>query len=238
MQSHAALVAADQASLEQALRQALTPALNTLARHYPTAMTPTLQALETRRLTALLLRWLDIERQRGPFTVVATEQELLWALPGLQLHLRLDRIDRAADGSTAIVDYKTGKGTAMRWEDERPAAPQLLLYQLAVDAGGRFPETAALLYARINVEEPRYDGIAADDSVIPGLAFNQQKSVTRQNWPELKQHWQQVIGLLADEFLQGYAAVQPARRDSCTYCHLASLCRITELRDTPAEDAA
>ncbi len=231
MQSHAALVATEQSSLEQAVQLALLPALASLARRYPTVLTPKLQALEMQRLTVLLLDWLDVERQRGPFTVVATERELLWSLPRLQLRLRLDRIDRHADGSTIIIDYKTGKSTTTRWDDERPAAPQLLLYQLAADAEGNRPATTGLLYARISVEEPCYDGIARDDSVFTGLGFAQQKSVTLPDWESLKQHWQRVIGMLADEFLQGYAAVQPARRDSCTYCHLKSLCRIAELQN-------
>ncbi|HEY0961311.1 MAG TPA: PD-(D/E)XK nuclease family protein [Pseudomonadales bacterium] len=238
MQSHAALVASGEAALEQAVGNAVAPALQRLSRLYPGVLTPVLLRLERKRLTTLLLNWLDIERARGPFTVIATEQELLWSLPRLQLKLRLDRIDRHADGSTVIVDYKTGRSTTTRWEDPRPAAPQLLLYQLAVDAERRHAETGALLYARINVEEPGYDGIAHDGSVYPGLSFAEQKSVTQPDWPSLKQYWQRVVTQLADEFLQGYAAVQPARRDSCTYCHLGSLCRIAELRTADTAEEA
>lgn len=235
MQSHAALVASGEAELQLAVEQALAPALQRLARQYPAALTPALMKLEQKRLTSLILRWLDVERARGPFTVIATEQELLWSLPRMQLTLRLDRIDRHADGSTVIVDYKTGRGTTTRWEDPRPASPQLMLYQLAIDSERRHPETGALLYARINVEEPGYDGIAFDDSVYPGLSFAGHKSVAQADWPSLKQYWQRVVTQLADEFLQGYAAVQPARRDSCTYCHLGSLCRIAELRGAGSE---
>lgn len=237
LQSHAQLLTTSDAGLQQIIRTALKPALNSLARSYPSVMTPRLLMLEEERLAALLVDWLNIERQRGEFRVIATERQLLCAVSRLQLNLRLDRIDLLADGSSAIVDYKTGSGSISRWQDERPAAPQLLLYQLAADATDGLPPTTALLHAHINVELLSYSGIAANDSVYPGLGFADNKSVDAPDWPTLKQQWQQIIARLADEFLQGYAAVQPARRDSCTYCHLASLCRIGERADA-AETSA
>lgn len=238
MQDQAALLATDQASLEQAVQRALMPALQELVRLYPEVLTPTLQTLEVRRLTDLLLRWLDVEKLRGPFAVQATEEKLVWALPSLQLRVKLDRIDRLADGSSAIVDYKTGKTVSMRWEDERPAAPQLLVYQQAVDADSRFGQASALLYAGINVEELDYSGIAAHADTCPGLDIAANRSVSAPDWQSLKERWRDIIAGLADEFIQGYAAVQPARKDSCIHCHLGSLCRIAELRLAAEEDEA
>lgn len=229
----ATLLASSNASIDQALEAALRPALQRLERLYPALLTPRWLDLERKRLLALLQDWLEQERLRGAFRVIATEQELFWSHRQLRLRLRIDRLDRHADGSSVIIDYKTGNLPPPRWEEQRPAAPQLPLYAQALDStqpdAPGLPPAKALLYAQIQVDRRIYTGIAADDSVYPGVLTPTSTKLSAQDWGALEQGWQRVLGLLAEEFLQGYVAVQPARGNSCTYCHLGSLCRIDEL---------
>ena len=63
-----------------------------------------------------LPRWLDIERQRGPFEVAALEHAKTVKIGPLELQVRLDRIDRLPDGRDVLLDYKTGKCSPGDWD--------------------------------------------------------------------------------------------------------------------------
>ncbi len=52
---------------------------------------------------------------------------------------RVDRLERLADGSLRVIDYKTGSASSKPREDDLPTHPQLGAYQLAV-TGGAFAE--------------------------------------------------------------------------------------------------
>jgi ATP-dependent helicase/DNAse subunit B len=225
LQTSAALSALNDSELERQLRAALRPALSRIAHDYPFLMSKALQNLEETRLTQLLRRWLEQEQRRAPFTLQHTELTLPLQISALRLDLRIDRVDQLADGSVAIVDYKTGRRLSHDWDSARPEAPQLMLYELAWSQQDGAAPNRALLEAQINVEALGYDGIASDDSVGLPLGLDRVAPGTL-DWNALRDRWQRVLTLLADEFLQGYAAVQPARRDSCTYCHYHALCRI------------
>jgi ATP-dependent helicase/nuclease subunit B len=222
------LLATGADALQRLLDDAVTQALRDTTRRYPHTMTPRYRDVQHAHLLRLLNAWLDEERRRGHFTVLDNEEALNWRFERLELRLRIDRLDRAEDGSTVVVDYKTGKVGGINWQDDRQQETQLLLYQQAVEQGGRYPPVNALLYARVNLEEVAYSGIGADNSVLPGIAFNTQRGVTSADWNALKAHWQHALQSLAQEFLDGYASVQPKSAQSCNNCHIHPFCRIAE----------
>jgi RecB family exonuclease len=76
-----------------------------------------------------LLRWLSEHAD----TAVAAETDVATRVDGVQVHGRLDRVDRAEDGSLVVVDFKTG--TTAPTNAEAAANPQLGVYQWAVEQG-------------------------------------------------------------------------------------------------------
>jgi hypothetical protein len=85
---------------------------------------------ERKRLGDLLGKWLAVERGREAFVVESLEGEAQLArFSGLALKVRLDRVDRLADGSRVLIDYKTGSA-AVDWRGDRPDNPQLPIYAL------------------------------------------------------------------------------------------------------------
>jgi ATP-dependent helicase/nuclease subunit B len=174
--------------------------------------------LEIQRLHQLVLQWLDLEQQRPPFKVTAIEQPIELKIAELSLHLQVDRIDTLEDGSQIIIDYKTGSPSPSSWFGERPDEPQLPLYALHAPEHIR-----GLVFAQIRAQIVKFNGITAETGKLPGV-----KSV-QTPWPELIEQWQTTLTNLAENFCAGEASVAPKKYPTtCTYCHLASLCRINE----------
>jgi ATP-dependent helicase/nuclease subunit B len=84
------------------------------------------------------LEWVEQEvlrQQTEGRAVLGTEIKGGMEFDGIRVHGRADRIDRSADGSLAIVDYKTGKPPSARMVEEGFAL-QLGLIGLIAERGG------------------------------------------------------------------------------------------------------
>jgi probable DNA repair protein len=173
--------------------------------------------LERLHLAKLAREWLEIERTRGGFEVVAREERRTLRAAGLEMHGRIDRMDRLDDGSHVLVDYKTGRATSKDWLEERPDDPQMPLYAL-----GAPEKIAAIAYARVKTGSMKFIGIARDGAVLPKVkAFD--------SWPGWPDLWRKNVDALGAEFAAGVAAVDPKRGlKTCKYCDLRPLCRVHE----------
>ena len=96
---------------------------------------------------------LALERTRPPFAVVETERELHGQIGGLDLRLRVDRVDRVGD-QLVVIDYKSGAIRKAPWRGARMEAPQLPLY--AVLHPGK---PAAIAIAELNAERAGFMGV-------------------------------------------------------------------------------
>ena len=135
---------------------------------------------------------------------------------GLQLRLRVDRIDRLPDGSVVLIDYKSGEISERNLLGERPSEPQLLVYAAAMDE-----EVDGIFLAQVRPREAKTAGGALHPHFPPPAR------TSNFDWPTVRDQSRIALAELADEFLTGHAPVDPLR-GACTYCNLPALCRIQE----------
>jgi ATP-dependent helicase/nuclease subunit B len=217
LQSHAALCALAAGELTDLVRRHIAGVLS----RYDVNTNTRVEAI---RLERLLLRWLDLERGRSPFTVVKLEEKKPIEIGGLHLEIRADRIDEVDAGRQVILDYKTGDVKSKSWTGPRLDEPQLPLYCITSDA-----PIAGAVFARIQAEGMELAGVSDVD--LPGF-----KSYAEKHGPALPAligEWRRSLTSLAARFRSGDARVDPKYGDkTCEYCRIVPLCRI---RETPGK---
>lgn len=231
---------------QAALRVLDAPALRTLVRdairrETAAARAPArslrahLLAIEADWLEARVIELLEADRARPDFTIESLEQSYRVALGGLELTLRIDRVDRLSDGTLAVIDYKTGNDAdPQAWLGERPRLPQLPLYSQAVG----HERVSAVAFGRVRTGETGYVGLASAAAAMPGLKDPSARGWPKEHatWPELQAAWERRLEGLAEEFAHGDARLAPDPTQACRYCHLAALCRIAESALASAEE--
>lgn len=169
---------------------------------------------------------LALERARPPFTVVETERRLTGAIGGLELRLRVDRVDQVAS-ALVVIDYKTGAVRGAPWRGARMDAPQLPLYAVL---HARRP--AGIAIAEAGATGARFVGVADDAAVFDGLAPAGEFELTEDRecgfrWEQVTEHWWAWLDRLARDHAAGRADVDPKLgANTCRRCHLAALCRV------------
>jgi hypothetical protein len=167
----------------------------------------------------------------GAFSV-QSEADLQVELSGVEVKLRIDRLQRFASGAQWVVDYKTGKVTVADWQGKRPRAPQLPIYALVQQQQGEDVAGVAF-YALKEAENPRLQGVSRDDVPFSGQGVVDDD----QAWQARLQAWQAVCQRLADDFRAGVAVPDPLKH-ACRYCHLSLLCRQAEWQGVSEDDEA
>ena len=186
-------------------------------------------ALEEKRLANLIAEWLGYESTRVPFVVLDTEQKGDVSISGLQLRLRLDRIDRLIDRSLLVIDYKTGNVSPGSWDLPRPDDVQLPLYAGFALGTERL---GGLVFAKLRAGERNREfagRVRKAKETLLGDLGNARSLVRRPLTDEELQAWQDYIAQLARDFLAGRADVDPRKYpETCERCGLQAICRIQE----------
>jgi probable DNA repair protein len=187
--------------------------------------------LERARLARIAREWLEVEKARPPFEVVAVERPQNVEVAGMTFAGRIDRMDRAAGGHV-LIDYKTGGNpTPAKWRPPRPDEPQVPLYAVTAKE-----EIAAVAFAKLGAGRKRFMGFSRDKNFLPDVD-------AAKNWPSLLAEWKREAESLGAGFAAGEARVDPKRElQTCRYCDLQTLCRVYEklnplkLDDTEVEE--
>lgn len=230
-----ALAAMSDAELDTAVDSAVSKAVAGMAAAKPRTFTARFEAIEKARLADLVKEWLALEKKRAPFRVKAREKERFIAIGGFSLRTVADRIDcldpdsgRGPQGERLVlIDYKTNQPRLSDWFTERMAEPQLPLYAIALAE-----PLAGVLFAQVRKGEVRFTGVSEEAGIAPGIkALGDEKKWSGDiaGISELLEAWRSKLERLAEEIRTGYAAVAPESvHESCRYCDLAPICRISE----------
>ena len=181
--------------------------------------------LESERLVSLIREWMEKELERPSFEVLGTEELREVQFDGLNLKLKLDRVDKTPNGKFILIDYKTGQAAPpTKWFEDHIQEPQLPLYALQIP-------TDAVAFANVRRGEYKFKGVAAQDDIIPPLKSDYSKhNPDIQSWDRLKTFWKDNLTRTANEFLEGRLEVDPIDgEDICRYCDQITFCRKTEL---------
>jgi len=236
LKTRSALEAITGAGLDGLLRQAAEDAVARIRRERPTVLSGRFAEIEKRRLVRLARAWLDVEKRRGGFTVLATEDKRRIEIGGLTLNARLDRVDQAEDGRRVVIDYKTGKAYPGAMIGARPDEPQLPLYLVSTE-----PDAVAAAFAQVRAGDMKFAGLARDADVLPDVRTlpDGKLKQAEPSWARQIDAWRADLARIAAGFAGGNAEVDPKRYpDTCLYCDVKPFCRIYErLENTLEEDA-
>ena len=119
--------------LDTRIEQAVQAAFRAQERNADAVLRRLLQ-LEKTRVQMLLRGVVALDCSRDFDQIHAVEQKLALSIGGINLRLRLDRIDVNAAAESLILDYKTGTLRALLDRDKNPRDLQLLVYASAMRA--------------------------------------------------------------------------------------------------------
>ena len=236
LKTKSALETIPAADLDALLARAAEEAVARIRRQRPTVLSGRFAEIEKRRLARLAREWLELEKQRGGFTVLATEDERRIEIGGLTLNARLDRVDRTDDGRRIVIDYKTGKASPGTMLSDRPDEPQLPLYVVGAE-----PDAAAVAFALVKAGEMGFSALARDDDLLPDTkAFTDSRYRDRHgSWQEVVAAWRADLARIAAGFAAGEALVDPKQYpNTCRYCDVKPFCRIYERLENALEEDA
>jgi probable DNA repair protein len=187
----------------------------TFGRHFR-ATSPVLRALlalEQDRTARLLHEVASFDKQsRDPFKVNSVEESLVASIEGLELRLRVDRIDRLATGELVILDYKTGAWRRLLDRDGNPREYQLIVYACALQR-----PIADIGFFNVDSRAVGVDG--AGKNLTPSL-----------DWDSALELWRARVAEAATLLMQGDVRLSSLHNQKAAR-PLSLLSRIAELRD-------
>ena len=146
-------------------------------------------ALERDRLCDLFTRFIEEELARPSFQIDSVEYEIEYQRFGIQLSLRVDRIDRLPDGSVLIADYKTGRPKNFLNRKGQPHDLQLVVYACALN--GRI---GGLVLINIDSRSIIYSGTGRD------VPWDRQRA---DQWPDRLAGWQESVAAAMRQIAKG-----------------------------------
>jgi RecB family exonuclease len=225
--------------LEAILMHAAVDAVARIQRQRPGLLSERFAAIEHRRLLRLALGWLEEDKKRGNFTVIAIEEKREVQIGELTLTTRLDRVDELDDGRRIIIDYKTNAPSVATMLGDRPEEPQLPLYLVTAE-----PDAVAVAFAQVKAGDMCFSAVARDSDLLPGKKAKKALSDSHyrerySSWEDLVAAWRSSLDCIMADYVSGRAEIDPRKYpDTCRNCDARPLCRVYERMESGVVDKA
>lgn len=173
------------------------------------------KTIEKTRIEQLLFKFLEAEKLRENYSVLATERNVTVNIAGLSFNTRLDRLDKMDNGDQIVFDYKTGSTSISKWCSVDITEPQLPIYSITNNTQGA-------AFIELNSSTISFKGLSKDPDSLPKQSS---RKGACQAWDEQLIIWKDRLDRASQDFQSGQAQVLP-NKTACDYCEFDLLCRI------------
>ena len=187
----------------------------------------TLLELEHERLYKLINAWLQHEKERNiAFNMIDCEAEKKVMICGIEITLKVDRIQQLENGELEFIDYKTGQEPKMTsWGENRIAEPQLPIYAAF---GGDDSKIASAQFGWVKIADHAFIGVSNESFDVDPDKRKPKFLQEFTDWHSLLDHWKASIQAIAQEIKIGEAAVRFDNENELMYCEVLPLLRLPE----------
>jgi len=191
-------------------------------------VSPAVLELEAERLLRLIGDWLVHEKTRGiPFRIVDCEVGRKVDICGIEVTLKIDRVQQLESGGLEFIDYKTGQMPKIKsWGEDRITEPQLPIYATFYADPGE--QVAGVYFGMVKTAEHGFSGISADHFASEQGKRKPAFANDFSDWQHLLNHWRTAIEAIAAELREGEAAVRFSDENELMYCEVTPLLRLPE----------
>ncbi|MBC8493444.1 MAG: PD-(D/E)XK nuclease family protein [Candidatus Thioglobus sp.] len=173
------------------------------------------KTIEKTRVEQLLAKFIETDKLREDFRVLATERSVSVDIAGLNFNTRLDRLDEMNNGDQIVFDYKTGSTSTAKWCSEQIDEPQLPIYSVTNNTqGAAFIELTSSCVS--------FKGLSKDPDSLLKQSTRKGKC---QDWDDQLATWKNQLNQASQDFQSGQAQVSP-NKAACDYCEFDLLCRV------------
>ncbi len=187
----------------------------------------TVLELEHERLYKLIGAWLQHEKDRNvAFNIVDCEAEKKVMICGIEITLKIDRIQQFKNGELEFIDYKTGQEPKMTsWDEARITEPQLPIYAAF---GADESKISSVQFGWVKIADHAFIGVSTDSFETDSDKRKPKFLQAFTDWKSLLSHWKSSIKAIAQEIKMGEAAVKFANENDLMYCEVLPLLRLPE----------
>ena len=191
---------------------------------------PQILAVEFQRMVALLREWLAFEQDNWGHAPISLELGRRFEFQGMEVSLRVDRVDESRDGARFLIDYKTGRVPSLSgWALPRPTDLQLPLYALLLQ-GESGSAVQGVGFAQVRRAGMKFSGACGDPAFRIGgvLLVGQDRGLPAgafADWEDLLCHWSEALQGLAGEFKAGFCGHQVHNAAALAHAGLEPLLR-------------